>query len=302
MRANPLIEALPDDFTLTLVDVGSAGGLNKRWQPFAPLLSSVLFDPRESAATGEFGRGMTRIYPVALGDKAGMAELYLTALANMSSFLRPDPAQFARFGKKEGDAAIVSTEKVTVETLDELTKQDSFEADVLKIDTQGSELLVLKGASNALKVTVLAEVEVSFFRRYIDQPLFADIQAFMADRGFELIDLLNLRRYRSSNSLNIRNVGVPEGERSGRIAYGDAIFLRSQDGILAAAKADSGASLLRAVIALVAYGKADIAAQLLDEGAACLQPKQSAAIRNVLKRLPPPGRRQNLLGRLLGKR
>ena len=301
MRANPLIEALPSDFTLTLVDVGSAGGLNKRWRPFAPLLSSVLFDPREPDATGEFGRGATRVYPVALGDKAGEADLYLTALPNMSSFLRPDPKQFARFGRKEGDAAVVSTEKVSVETLDVLTRRDGFRADVLKVDTQGSELLVLKGAGEALKSTLLAEIEVSFFRRYADQPLFADIEAFMATHGFELIDLLKLKRYRSSNSLNIRNAGVPKKERSGRIAYGDAIFLRSRETILAAARADSGASLLRAVVALVAYGKADIAAQLVDEGEAFLEPGQAAAIRKALKTLPPSGGLGSLLDRLLGK-
>lgn len=302
MRTNPLIEALPRDFTLTLVDVGSAGGLNRRWRPFTPLLSSVLFDPREPAATGDFGRAATRVYPVALGEKVGEAELYLTALPNMSSFLRPDPGQFARFGRKEGDAAIASTETVPIETLDELTRRDGFRADVLKVDTQGSELMVLKGAREALKSTMLAEIEVSFFRRYVDQPLFADIQAFMADRGFELIDLLKLKRYRSSNSLNIRNAGIPSGERSGRIAYGDAIFLRSRESILSAAKADSGASLLRAVVALVAYGKTDIAAQLIDEGSAFLEPGQVAAVRKALKALPASGGLGSLLGRLLGKR
>ena len=301
MRANSLIEALPGDFTLTLVDVGSAGGLNKRWRPFAPLLSSVLFDPREPAATGEFGRGATRVYPVALGDKAGEADLYLTALPNMSSFLRPDPNQFARFGRKEGDAAIVSTESVPIETLDELSRRDGFRADVLKVDTQGSELLVLKGAGEALKSTLLAEIEVSFFRRYADQPLFADIEAFMATHGFELIDLLKLKRYRSSNSLHIRNAGVPKKERSGRVAYGDAIFLRSRETILCAAKADSGESLLRAVVALVAYGKADIAAQLVDEGADLLKPGRVAAVRKALKTLPARGGLGGLLGRLLGK-
>ena len=301
MLATPLIEALPGDFTLTLVDVGSAGGLNKRWRPFAPLLSSVLFDPREPAATGQFGRGETRVYPVALGEKAGEADLYLTALPNMSSFLRPDPVQFARFGKKERDAAVISTERVPIETLGELARQDSFRADVLKVDTQGSELLVLKGAGEALKSTLLAEIEVSFFRRYADQPLFADIEAFMAGRGFELIDLLKLKRYRSSNSLSIRNAGVPKGERSGRVAYGDAIFLRSRETILSAAKADQGASLLRAVVALVAYGKTDMAAQLIDEGAALLEPAQTAAIRNALKSLPASGRLGGWLKRLMDK-
>jgi len=298
MNAAPLIEALPSDFTLTLVDVGSAGGLNKRWEPFKQVLSSVLFDPREPAATGSFGRGATRVYPVALGDKAGEAELYLTALANMSSFLRPDPTVFARYGKKARDAAVTSTEKVPIEPLDELARRDGFRPDALKIDTQGSELLVLRGAEQALQSVMLAEIEVSFFTRYVGQPLFADIEAFMRERGFELIELLELKRYRASNSLGIRNMAIPPGERSGRIAYGNAIFLRSEDQIVRAAQKDSGASLLRAIVGLVAYGKADIAARLLDVGGDCLA-AQRARLEHGLSEL----RRGEggILARLLGR-
>ena len=68
MNARPLIAALPREFALTLVDVGSAGGLNKRWAPFRPILSAILFDPREPEASGTFGPGKTRTYPVALGE------------------------------------------------------------------------------------------------------------------------------------------------------------------------------------------------------------------------------------------
>ena len=162
---------------LTWSDVGSAGGLAKRWRGFAPILSAVLFDPREGAASGELGRGKIRVYPVALSDAAGEAELYLTALPNMSSFLKPDPQVFARYRKKGRDAAVASTEMVKVDTLDALAKADGFKPSVLKVDTQGSELLVLNGTKKALESVVLAEIEVSFFHRYEGQPVLADIQA-----------------------------------------------------------------------------------------------------------------------------
>jgi FkbM family methyltransferase len=292
MDSGPLIQALPGDFTLTLVDVGSAGGLNTRWAPFAPLLSSVLFDPREPEATGSFGRGRTRTYPVALGDKAGEAPLYLTGMPNMSSFLRPDPAVFGRFGKKEADSSVVSTEMVPVERLDELVRRDGFQPDVLKVDTQGSELMVLQGAEVALQSTVLAEVEVSFFRRYMDQPLFTDIEDYMSEQGFELIDLLKLKRYRSANSFGIRNEGVRANDRSGRVAYADAIFLRRENEILER----GGSSLLKAVVALVAYGKADMAARLLDLGRGKLPTGQAEALGQALKTL-----RTSFIHRLLGR-
>jgi hypothetical protein len=145
---------------------------------------------------------------------------------------------------------------------------------------------------------MLAEIEVSFFTRYVGQPLFADIEAFMRERGFELIELLELKRYRASNTLGIRNTAIPPGERSGRIAYGNAIFLRSEDQIVRAAQKDSGASLLRAIVGLVAYGKADIAARLLDVGGDCLA-AQRARLEHGLSEL----RRGEggILARLLGR-
>ena len=66
---------------------------------------------------------------------------------------------------------------VPVDRLDTLASADGFQPDVLKIDTQGSELMVLEGATKTLlKSVVLAEIEVSFFQRYVDQPVFADIE------------------------------------------------------------------------------------------------------------------------------
>jgi FkbM family methyltransferase len=280
-----LIAALPHEFTLTLVDVGSAGGLHPRWRPFQQILSAVLFDPREAKASGGFGRGQTRVYPVALSDQAGEAALHITALPNMSSFLRPDPDVFGRYRKKGRDAEVTSTETVPVDRLDSLVLADGFKPNVLKVDTQGSELLVLRGAEESLKSVLLAEIEVSFFQRYAGQPVFADIQAWMADRGFELIELYRLKRYRAQNSLGIYQPLLGGGQRSGRVTYGDAIFLKKDEATLDAASRDGGTSLLRAIIALLAYGKADHAAALLDKGRDTLPPDRVEAIGKALTKL-----------------
>ena len=282
MDLDRLIEALPRDFVLTLVDVGSAGGLHDRWRSFQPILSAILFDPREGAPSGQLGRGQTRVYPVALSDRAGNAELYLTALANMSSFLRPDADSLGRFRKKGRDVALVGTQSVPVERLDSLATTDGFRPDVLKVDTQGSELMVLKGAEQSLQTVVLAEVEVSFFQRYVDQPLFADIEAFMAGQGFELIELYRLKRYRAANSLGLRHPLLGGDQSSGRIAYGDAIFLRSEASIMDLAASDGGNSLLKAALALLAYGKSDHAAALLDHGGELLAVDRRSAVHAAL--------------------
>jgi FkbM family methyltransferase len=286
MSVRRLISALPPDFVLTVVDVGSAGGLHQRWRGLQPVLSAILFEPREGgAATGELGRGQSRTYPVALSDRPGEAPLYITALPNMSSILEPDAAQFGRYRKKGEDARVVRTETVPVERLDTLAQADGFAPDVLKVDTQGSELLVLKGAEQSLCSVMVAEIEVSFFRRYVGQPLFGEIEAWTNERGFELIELHRLKRYRTANSLGIRQTLLGGSQRSGRVAYGDAIFMRTPQSILAAARGDGGASLLKAIVALLAYGKADHAAALLDAGAELLPGGCAEAVRSALARL-----------------
>jgi FkbM family methyltransferase len=294
MSMHRLIAALPRDFFLTLVDVGSAGGLHKRWLPFRSILSAILFEPREGGTvSGGLGRGRLRTYPVALGDRAGEVDLHITQLANMSSFLMPDANVFGRYRKKCADACVVGTEKVPVDRLDALAAADGFRPDVLKVDTQGSELLVLNGGEESLRSAVLAEIEVSFFRRYVDQPVFAEIEAWMDARGFELIELHKLKRYRAANSLGIRQPLLGGGQRSGRVAYGDAIFMRRQDAILAAAREDGGASVLKGMLALLAYGKADHAAALFDVGRQILPAGRAEAIEGAfvaMKRwsiLPP---------------
>lgn len=291
-----LIAALPQDFVLNLVDVGSAGGLNPRWRPFQPILSAILFDPRETAASGGFGRGHTRIYPVALSNQAGEAELHITALPNMSSFLRPDPEVFGRYTKKGADAQIVRSEMVPVERLDSLAKADGFQPHVLKVDTQGSELMVLNGAEESLKTVLLTEIEVSFFQRYIGQPVFADVEAWMKQQGFELLELYRLKRYRAANSLGLRHPVVGDDQRSGRVTYGDAIFLRNEDELHAAAARDNGAALLREAVALIAYGKSDHAAAILERGRHLLPAGQVGAMDDALAAL----NRRRLISRVTG--
>jgi len=296
MGLERLIAALPQEFVLTLVDVGSAGGLHARWQPFRPILSAILFDPREASASGVFGAGQTRVYPVALSDQPGEAELHITALANMSSFLRPDTQLLGRYRKKGRDTELVGSEAVAVDRLDTLAATDKFHPDVLKVDTQGSELMVLRGAEESLKSVVLAEVEVSFFQRYVGQPVFTDIEPWMKSHGFELIELYRLKRYRAANSLGVYRPISGDGQRTGRVAYGDAIFVRNEASIQAAAANDGGLSLLRAAVALLAYGKADHAAALLDRGRHLLPADQMASISAAITAL----NRWRLVPRLAG--
>lgn len=268
MTITSLLRLLPPDLRIVLADVGSAGGLHGRWLAVRPIVSGLLFEPREGGAVRH--EGSDTIYPLALGAAAGKAVLNVTALPNMSSTLKPNRALLDSFAKKPAHTRIVETVEMPVDTMDSLAAREGRRIDAVKIDTQGSELEILNGARDCLETSVLmAEVEVSFFQRYEGQALLCDIAAFMAERGFDLIDLYRLKRYRRANVAGIGNLSLGGGQRAGRLAYGDAIFVLRQDPLLqriaaAPSPEEAEALALKAVIALIVYGKPDMASYLFD--------------------------------------
>lgn len=283
-----LLRSLPEGFELTLADVGSAGGLKDRWKPVAPRVRALLFEPREpGSAVRESDGG--RSYPVALAEQSGTRELRITSMANMSSLLEPNAALLGRFRKKGAHARVERRIAVQVEPLDALLRREGLAVDALKVDTQGSELQILQGAVSALEQSVvLAEVEVSFIQRYVGQAVAAELIAWMQARGFQLVELYRLKRYRALNSQGVGNVGTGGGHRAGQLAYADAIFVADED-LLARRWAALPPEtvrhqLLALLLALLVYGKADIAASALDRHGELLDDASRAALHAALSR------------------
>lgn len=105
-------------------------------------------------------------------------------------------------------------EKVAVTTLDSFTAEMNIDnINILKIDVQGAELSVLKGAENLLKNKKIDAlfVEVEFLKLYADQPLFHDISSFLYQYDYHLYSLYNLT-----------------SSKQGQMVYGDALFLSSE--------------------------------------------------------------------------
>lgn len=80
-------------------------------------------------------------------------------------------------------------------TLDSILQSDRFpKPDLIKLDVQGYELEVLKGASQALANTDAVLMEVSMIELYQNSPVLHDVTAFMAERGFRAYDICSLLR------------------------------------------------------------------------------------------------------------
>ena len=78
----------------------------------------------------------------------------------------------------------ISLESVTLATLLRQEHLDPTGYDALVLDTQGSELLVLKGAESLLGGFKFIKTEASDFEAYKGGCLLADIQSYLNARGF----------------------------------------------------------------------------------------------------------------------
>jgi len=87
------------------------------------------------------------------------------------------------------------TERRKLITLDEiLDVRDGKTPDLIKIDTQGYELEILKGAEKALLTAEFVLLEVSFLDIYQNTPLVSDVLIFMKGHGFVVYDICSIMR------------------------------------------------------------------------------------------------------------
>jgi FkbM family methyltransferase len=154
----------------------------------------------------------------AIASRAGDARLYVTRKPGMSSLLEPDPSVVGRFSHA-GRFQVVESTHVPTLPLDSAASTHDFEdACFLKIDTQGTELDILRSGERLLPSVLGVEVEVSFSAFYRGQALFADVDAFLRERGFKLFLLhrTNMRHAHTRRDLFSRRVTV----------YGHALYFR----------------------------------------------------------------------------
>lgn len=261
----PLFASFPDDFRLTVADIGSIGGLHRRWGDISPQLVTINFDPLEPKQSSA-----SEIYfPYLVGDREGPATLKVTRRETMSSTLSPDTRFFTAFWHKPGHVEIVREIEAPMTRLDPLLVREGLVPDAIKIDVQGGEAAILSGAEETMRRSIiLAEIECSFAARYEGQETFDQIVARMRALGFALLDVRRLKRYRYRNSAGVEDPSLGRGMRAGRLGFCDAIFVLEPDAlwrrIEQGCKANGPYAALKAIALLLTYGKADLAAATFD--------------------------------------
>jgi FkbM family methyltransferase len=118
---------------------------------------------------------------VALGARAESRTFLQNTRDDMSSFLEPSVDAWGE---------ITDRYPVDVTTVDDYCAARGVERiDILKSDTQGFDLDVLRGAQRMIdrRAIRLVFLEITFSDMYKGSPRFDEIYAFLADRGFALV-------------------------------------------------------------------------------------------------------------------
>jgi FkbM family methyltransferase len=188
--------AIPE--RIVVADVGARDGFTL----LPALRRRIALHAFEPDADAPVAHGVTdgfaevHVATTALADQVGEARLHVTRHPALSSLRAPDLAMCrAVFGGGPDEPSpfdVVDRRSVGTLTLDGWAANAGVaHIDVLKIDTQGTEAEVLRGAQALLggaNIGVL-RLEVSFWPLYAGQAVFSDIDVFLRARGYDLVDV-----------------------------------------------------------------------------------------------------------------
>ena len=172
---------------ITIVDAGCAGGIDQFFKELFNLSNVKLygFEPNKeefSKLSNNKNSNFNKVYSnIALSDSSG----YKTFFSNgtVSSL-------FKREDREKKYSELYDEERIQCSTLEELRKSNFIknEIDILKIDTEGSEIPILKGCGSFLDNEILC-IKLEFkFLGHVNRDKFSEIDTLLSEKGFKLMN------------------------------------------------------------------------------------------------------------------
>jgi FkbM family methyltransferase len=179
---------------INIFDVGANVGQSiSRYREKFPNCIVTSFEPNPETFTlleKNWG-GVTGVTlsPIALSNYIGQASFYATRVSEASSLLQPTERMIELSSEHKYDHVKID---VATTTLDQYCEINNIgQIDILKIDVQGSELDVLKGAEKLLQTGKITSIysEITLAETYKNQARFVDIISFLTSNNYEIWDI-----------------------------------------------------------------------------------------------------------------
>lgn len=180
-----------NDLPINFIDIGARGSFFNKFSPVSDITSVYAFEPdKEEIESLKKKEGKNwknfKLFSLALGENKNKTFLFSCVAPTNSSIFKPNPKYIRRYNMEKWK--VKSKKKVTLDKLDSLLNQSANKKKIgefIKIDTQGSEFEILKGAKKILKNHTIGVItEVSFLELYKNQKLFSDIEMFLRKQNF----------------------------------------------------------------------------------------------------------------------
>lgn len=197
---------LADYDVRAVVDGGAAKGTETaRLAELFPHATVYAFEPHPTAFArlqSRFGHASrVKLFPVAISDAPGTADLHISAKPTQTSLLRASDPKMVT----------VASTRVEVTTVERLIAEGRMDPpQVVKLDLQGSELRALKGIGPAIRDVLAVLTEVSFRSRYAEGCLYHEVASELDKHDLRLFRLSDLHAH-----------------HSGAWTRADALFLRA---------------------------------------------------------------------------
>jgi FkbM family methyltransferase len=249
----------------TLVDVGVQGGIHPRWNALGSALRVYGFDPLEEAIEPLVRLNLPNheYHAVALGDQDGERDFFVPEARPASSFLPRDTQQDqARMAIDPSNWRAIQTRRVPIRRLDMLMSEGVVpRADFLKMDCEGFEPSVLKGAGRFLGESGVLGIESEIGFSSIDWPQthFLAVYEQLLPHGFRLSDLAFNRVHFGSFLERARRLG----RETTTIPFPGTFQILFSRSLTVAKVPPSRDKVLKAAIIFELYGMRDVAYDLL---------------------------------------
>ena len=257
---------------INYLDVGARGGIADPWTKFSPWMLNVIGfepDPAEAEMLSKLNPD-SKYYPNALWGSDEVREFYLCDWESTSSMYPPDEINNLKYADAHcSKRTVKKIVNVQCSRLDSLLQTTDY-PDFIKIDTQGAELEILKGASGILNMSapiVLAETWCTPI--YKGMPLTHKVMEFMYELGYSVFDLGVAAAWRHKNSSLSKSHC-----KSSTIGF-DLVFVKNAENI----EFKTASNILKYVALLELYGFRDYALATLENyGAPFPQAKKAIQI------------------------